>query len=617
MTTIWHIKCFLISGSVFKRYFRLFQEKKMSRLKSVFSFYLVFGLMISGFLATAVNAQTSRNEREIRDIVRTLNSKVDDFKSNLSGEIRRSSSSREDRQDLEDQFRVFEFKIRDFEVNFDRQKENADDVSSILDEAKKADDIIKRMSFSQRSFDFWTDIRYQLDRLAADYNVSFDWKNGTSRSSNNNRYPNDNNRRYPSGNNRNRGNNPPVINRDSNSNSTSYGLTGTYQLDVSRSENSKDIADRAIDNNNVNNDSNREDLEEKLEAPEQIAIDVRANQVTLASSKASPVSLAVNGQERTENINGRTVSVRATLRGDELVIASRGGETDYTITFSSSDNGRSMKVTRRVTTDYLNQTVFAESVYNKTDAVAKLGIDNGTYSNDDSGTYSDNNNDGTYSDNNNDGTYSSNDPNDKRNTNNSGRNYPNTNNPNNNPRTNYPRSGSFIVPNGTIITGILDKEVNTKVSQNDDRFTMTVQSPNEFRGAIIEGHLSGIDRSGKVSGRSNVTFNFDRIRLRNGQNYDYAGFLQSVTDENGKTVKVGTEGDVRGDSQTNETVKRGGIGAGLGAIIGAIAGGGKGAAIGAIIGGGAGAGSVILTGKEDVELRQGSTITVQTSSPIR
>lgn len=560
----------------------------MSRLKNVFSFYAILGLMITGFLATTANAQLYRNEREIRDILRTLNSKIDDFQTNLSNEVGRSSSSRQDRLDLEDQMRIFEFKLRDFEVNFDRRRENADDVSAFLDEAKKADDIIKRMSFSERTYNFWTDIRYQLDRLAANYNVSFDWKSGSSRSSNT--------RRYPSGNNRNQGNYPPVINRNSNS----YGLTGTYQLDASRSEDTGDIADRAIDNNNIKSESNRRDLEEKLDAPEQLAIDIRGNQVTLASSKSSssPVSLTANGQDRTENIGGRTVRLRATLRGDELVISSLGGETDYTITFTSIDNGRSLKVTRRVTTEYLRQTVFAESVYNKTDSVAKLGIDNGNYSDDDN-----------YSSNDNNGTYSSNDPND----------YPNTNYPNgnNSPRSNYPRTGNFIVPDGTIITGVLDSPIDTKASQNNDRFTMTVQSPNEFRGAVIEGHLTGVDRSGKVSGRSQVTFNFDRIRLRNGQTYDFAGNLQNITDENGKEVKVGTEGDAKSDSQTKETVKRGGIGAGIGAIIGAIAGGAKGAAIGAIIGGGAGAGSVIVTGKEDLELGQGSTITVQSSSPIR
>jgi len=551
----------------------------MSRLKNVFSFYLVFGLMIAGFLTTAANAQNNRNEREVRNVLRSLNSKLDDFQTNLSNEVRRSSSSREDRQDLEDQMRMLEFKIQDFQVNFDRKRETDQDVSAIFDEARRANDIINRMSFSQKTFNFWTDVRYQLDRLGANYNVSFNWKNGTSRTPDNSNNPP---RNYPSGNNRN--NYPPVNNRNSNDN----GLTGTYQLDVSRSENVTDIAENAVNGSNINSDVQRRDLEEKLESPEQIAIDVRGTQVVLASSKAAPVSLAANGQDRTENINGRNVSLRATLRGDELVIASRGGETDYTITFSSLDNGNSMKVTRRVTTDYLNQTVFAESVYTKTNEVAGLGIDNGNYP--------DNNN----------GDYSSNDPND----------LPNTNNPND-PRINYPRTGNYVVPNGTIITGILDNSINTKASQNNDRFTMTVQSPNEFRGAIIEGHLTGIDRSGKVSGRSQITFNFDRIRLRDGQTYDFAGFLQNVTNENGKTVKVGTEGEAKSNSQTKETVKRGGIGAGIGAVIGAIAGGAKGAAIGAVIGGGAGAGSVVLTGKEDLELGQGSTITVQSSSPIR
>ena len=173
------------------------------------------------------------------------------------------------------------------------------------------------------------------------------------------------------------------------------------------------------------------------------------------------------------------------------------------------------------------------------------------------------------------------------------------------------------MPNGTILTGILEKDIDTAVSQNNDRFELVVQAPNQYRGAIIEGYISGINRSGKVSGRSQVTFNFERIRLSNGQTYDFAGFLQSVTDENGKAVKVDTEGAAKGDSQTKETVKRGGIGAGVGAIIGAIAGGAKGAAIGAIIGGGAGAGSVVLQGKDDLQLRAGSSVTLQASSPNR
>ena len=144
---------------------------------------------------------------------------------------------------------------------------------------------------------------------------------------------------------------------------------------------------------------------------------------------------------------------------------------------------------------------------------------------------------------------------------------------------------------------------------------MTVQSPDEFRGATIEGYISGIKSSGKIKGEPKITFNFERITLRNGQTYDFAGNLQSIQDANGKAVKIDNEGTAKGDSQTKETAKRGGIGAGAGAILGAIIGGAKGAAIGAVIGGGAGAGSVVVTGKEDIRLMQGSMITVQSSSP--
>ena len=144
---------------------------------------------------------------------------------------------------------------------------------------------------------------------------------------------------------------------------------------------------------------------------------------------------------------------------------------------------------------------------------------------------------------------------------------------------------------------------------------MTVQSPSEFRGAVIEGCVSNINRSGKVSGNSSVTFNFEKITLQSGQTYDFAGTLKGVTDSTGKIIKVDDEGTVRGDSQTVNTAKRGGIGAGIGAAIGAILGGGSGAAIGAIIGGGAGAGSVAIQDRKDVQIIKGSTLSLQAAAP--
>jgi uncharacterized protein YcfJ len=83
----------------------------------------------------------------------------------------------------------------------------------------------------------------------------------------------------------------------------------------------------------------------------------------------------------------------------------------------------------------------------------------------------------------------------------------------------------------------------------------------------------------------------------------------------GENVTVNNEGTVRDNNQTTKTVTRAGIGAALGALIGAIAGGGSGAAIGAGVGAGAGAGTVILQGRDDVELSEGTEFMITASAP--
>src|SRR6266850_1556127 len=46
------------------------------------------------------------------------------------------------------------------------------------------------------------------------------------------------------------------------------------------------------------------------------------------------------------------------------------------------------------------------------------------------------------------------------------------------------------------------------------RFTATVRQPSQYEGATIEGHVSNVQRSGRITGRSQMTLNFDNIRLR-------------------------------------------------------------------------------------------------------
>ena len=542
----------------------------MSRIWNILSISFVIGLVFFGITGQA-DAQR-RSEKEIRDTVRSLNSKIDDFAYGLNYQLKSSSAEPQEINDASRDVRELQDKVRAFQSNLDAHRENRDDVSEIIFSAKNIGGFLISNQQNGQIEDDWNSVKSLIDRLAASYSVVADWDNSgggrnTDRSA----------RNYPP-------TTYPTTTRTGSYNSG--GLSGTYRLDTSRSEN----ADQIIADTGVA-DAQRQDLKQKLEAPEQLSIDVRGNQVTLSSSNARAVTFYADGREISDrDSQGRNIRLRATLRGDELTVSSIGGDTDYTIIFVPQDNSRTLKVTRRITTPYLNQTVFADSIYTRTDTVAR-----GNQNPDSNGSYSDNSN----------GGYSSSDTND--------RNTPYGNAPNAGPG----RTGDFIVPNGTIITGTLENTIDTKVSQNNDRFKMTVQSPLDFRGAVIEGYISGVGRSGRVSGSSNITFNFETITLRDGRRYDFAGYLQAIKDQNGKTVKVDTEGTAKGDSQTKETAKRGGIGAGAGAILGAIIGGGKGAVLGAIIGGGAGAGSVIAQGRDDVQLMQGSTITIQASSPVR
>ncbi len=597
----------------------------MKKLITVFS--LVTLLVVGSF---------AQNSRTVQDAVRTLDSKLSTIEDSFENQMRSNSVPQGQIDVLMDDLEALRNAVGDFQQNLQFRRENRKDVQKVVDAAERLNDVVGDVATNRQMERDWQSARDQVDRLAREYGVVTRWQdsamNGGS-SRNNGQYSsdpgyadNDNGRTVV--NNTRPQQMPPVR-----GGTVSVGLSGTYQLDRQASENVDDIVRSA----NVSDDQ-QSDLRDKLEAPDQIALDIRGSQVTLATSKGNPVTFTADGREKTQNSNGRTVRLKATISGDTLTVSSLGGETDFTITFQSISGGRALKVSRRITTDYLKQTVFAESLYNKTDSVAHLDIGGTAPSSvDNSGgtvatTTTGSTDNRGYSDNDQGNTTVSNGGSNAGgyNSGNGGYNNGGRNNGGNNRRGNNGgynggynggapqvtnRTGNFIVPNGVNLSGRLESLVTTKISQNGDRFRLRVQSPAEYQGAVIEGYLSGIDRSGKISGQSAMTFNFEKITLANGQTYDFAGQVMSVNDSYGKVIKVDNEGTIRGDNQTKETAKRGAAGGGLGALIGAIAGGGKGAAIGAIIGAAGGASTVLYTGKDDVELQAGSTLNIQSTSP--
>ena len=348
---------------------------------------------------------------------------------------------------------------------------------------------------------------------------------------------------------------------------TRRDLTGTFRLNTSRGDDARAAVDAATRNLSLAERQRVYDmLLRRLDPPQMLAIDRRGTSVTIASTRAQQINFVADGREQNEQTpSGRTVRVRAQFQGDTLTVTRTGERAnDFTVTFDPVENGRALLVTRTLYSERMTQPVTVRTYYDRTSDVAELNI-------------YDTNREG------------------------------NAGGP--------VATGNFVIPDGTEIVAVLNNDLSTQNVQQNDRFTMTVRSPGQFEGATIEGYVTNVERSGRVSGRSQVTLDFDTIRLRNGQTYRFAGILETVRTPSGDVVRVDNEGAVRDSDQTKQTVTRTAIGTAVGALIGAIAGGGKGAAIGAVIGAGAGAGSVYVQGRNDLDLPAGTEVTVRATGP--
>jgi hypothetical protein len=511
--------------------------------------------LVIAMTSLGVSAQTIRftraQERQVRQLLVRIESRENLFRNSLNAAL---DQSRMDGTRAEDNINSFvsdfDNALRSLRMRFDSRQSTASDVQLVLDQATRINNFVLRRRLAANVERDWANLRIDLSALARAYGVI--WNPNTQASN------------YPRG--------GGGYGRGGGMGRTANLLTGTYQLDVTRSDDPRAAAERATRTISYG-DRQRvlDQLTARLESPDRLAIERRGRTVTIASSRAPQITFEADGRADTERtVNGRTTSARATLNGDQLIVSSTGDRfSEYNVTFNPIDGGQRLSVTRRIYTERLSQPVVVQSIYNKTSELAQFDIYNGTQS------------------------YP----------------YPSGTNTTTN-------SGSFIVPDGTTLIATLNESLSTSRTRDGDRFTMTVREPYQYQGAIIEGHVTGLSRSGRITGRSEMTLNFDTIRTRDGRSYSFAGLLQSVRSANGESVRVDTEGSVQdNDSRGNTTAQRAAIGTAVGAIIGAIAGGGKGAAIGAIVGAGTGAGSVYVQGRDELELMSGSEVTVRASAP--
>jgi type IV secretory pathway VirB10-like protein len=169
-----------------------------------------------------------------------------------------------------------------------------------------------------------------------------------------------------------------------------------------------------------------------------------------------------------------------------------------------------------------------------------------------------------------------------------------------------PNRDRLTIPAGTELQLVLENGLSSATSRVGDPVTARVSratSPDGRvllpGGTVLKGRVYRADAAGRVSGKSRLAVDFDRIVVRG---------VEHRLD----TTAIDIEGP---DSHGRDAAIIGGSTVG-GAIIGGILGGGGGAKKGAVVGVLGGTGAVLATRGKDVEIPAGSSWTVRVKDRV-
>ncbi len=167
---------------------------------------------------------------------------------------------------------------------------------------------------------------------------------------------------------------------------------------------------------------------------------------------------------------------------------------------------------------------------------------------------------------------------------------------------------SVTLQGGMTLQVRLGESLSSEHNQAGDTFTATLDAPLSAggfviaeRGARVEGRVVEAQKSGHVKGKATLALELTNLNTSDGQ---HVAIKTETLRKQGTTMATGDQVGVVAAA------------AGVGAIIGAIAGGGKGAAIGAGAGGAAGTGGVVATRDKAVTLPTESKIAFRLSAPV-
>ena len=351
------------------------------------------------------NRRTSRLSRgELNQLIQRIETGGDKFRVSLTDSFTRGRNNQSAREgNINEAVRSLKNATDQLRNQFDARRTVGEYVERVLARAAPIDAYMHNNRLNQRAQNDWSTLRGDLNTLAGAYNLSTNWQNGTT----------------------------PQVNASS-------GLTGTFRLDPSRSDNPRDVAERASRSLSTNERQGVNDrMLARLESPQMLAIERLGSTITMASSRARQATFEADGVERQEQLSGgRSSRVTATLHGEQLSVRSTGYRAnDFSVTFEPIENGRRLRVRREIYSERLAQAVVVSSIYDRTSDVAQWNIyDNSGLAVGNTGA----------------------------------------------------TAGDFIVRDGETVVAALNNDLNSKQAQQGDRFTMTVRD-GQYAGAVIDG----------------------------------------------------------------------------------------------------------------------------------
>src|ERR1043165_308462 len=84
-----------------------------------------------------------RDDKEIRDAIRSAQSKLDDFEIDLHYQMLSTSSANKNVDEAADLIRELHNQIRVFQENFDRKRENREDVNRVIEATRRIDEFLQ------------------------------------------------------------------------------------------------------------------------------------------------------------------------------------------------------------------------------------------------------------------------------------------------------------------------------------------------------------------------------------------------------------------------------------------------------------------------------------------